>query len=62
MVKSANYYVQQLFAQNKGDAYLSSTVTESAVADLPTLSGAVGIGSWETAIEVEDVTGERSPY
>ncbi|MBN2163281.1 MAG: hypothetical protein JW713_10085 [Pontiellaceae bacterium] len=55
LVKSANYYVQQLFACNKGDAYLSSTVTESKHAAMPTLAGAVGIGSWETAIEVENV-------
>ena len=55
VVRSANYYVQQLFAQNKGDVYLTNSVER--VGDTPpaTLSGAVGIGTWRTAIEVEDL-------
>ncbi len=55
VVKTANYYVQQLFACNKGDVYLANSLKMSNEGDQPTLSGAVGVGSWRTAIEVKDV-------
>ena len=55
LVLTANYYVQQLFACNKGDVYLKNSLTASANIEQPTLSGAVGVGTWRTAIEVKDV-------
>lgn len=55
VVKSANYYVQQLFACNKGDVYLANNQKETKIPNQPTLSGAIGVGSWRTAIEVEEV-------
>ena len=55
MILTANYYVQQLFACNKGDVYLQNTLVESAEAEQPTLSGAIGVGTWRTAIEVKNV-------
>lgn len=56
VIKTANYYVQQLFACNKGDVYLSTTQNEVInKQQQSTLSGAIGVGSWLTAFEVEDV-------
>ena len=56
VVKTPSYYVQQLFACNKGDVYLKSSMTESNDdAEMPTLAGRIGIGTWHTTIEVEDV-------
>jgi len=55
VVKTPNYYVQQLFARNKGDVSLAYTLQERDVTPPSTLSGAVGVGTWMTAIEVEKV-------
>jgi len=57
VVKSANYYVQQLFACNKGDVYLSNDieVTETEDEVPPTPAAAVGIGTWHTTIEIDNV-------
>jgi len=57
VVKSANYYIQQLFACNKGDVYLSNdlTILEDEEEVQPTPAGAVGIGTWHTTIEIKDV-------
>ena len=54
IVKTPNYYVQQLFSANKGDVYLANTV----VMGDPNLTdkkypGRVGIGTWRTSIEVD---------
>lgn len=54
VVLPPNYYVQQLFARHKGDAYLPTVIDASAVPPPPTLSGSVGVGSWRTAIEVAE--------
>ena len=55
VVRTPNYYVQQLFGQNKGDAYLANTLTVPPSEVPPTIAGTVGIGSWGTTIEVEDM-------
>ncbi len=55
VVRTPNYHVQKLFATHKGDAYLANRVTRPASDRLETISGRVGIGSWRTAIEVEDL-------
>lgn len=51
-----NYHVQQLFGQNKGDVYLSNNVEVKDEWKPGTLSGGIGIGSWNSAIEVEQIT------
>ncbi len=56
VVRTANYYVQQLFAQNKGDVYLPNSVELHADQELETIAGRVGIGSWSTEIELESFT------
>ena len=55
VVKTPCYYVQQLFAANKGDVYLANSMTELQKDPVATPSGKVGIGTWRTTIEVEDV-------
>lgn len=53
VIKTANYYVQQLFARNKGDVSLASEV-KLIKEELPrTPSGRVGIGTWHTTIEID---------
>ncbi len=56
VLRSANYYVQQLFAQNKGDVYLPNTTAVKSDWKPATISGCVGVGTWNTAIEVAEVT------
>jgi alpha-L-arabinofuranosidase len=54
VVKTPNYYVQQLFSCNKGDVYLQNKVVErTAVKQRPTIKGAIGIGSWNTTIALD---------
>ncbi len=55
LVKTANYYVQQLFACNKGDVYLANEMKVTDNGPKPTIAGSVGIGSWHTTIEIDDV-------
>ncbi len=51
---SINYYVQKLFSNNAGDELISS---ELGGADIPTedLSGMVGLGTWYTKAEFDNV-------
>ena len=51
VVKTPNYYVQQMFSRNQGDVYLENTVVRPKDDKMPTIKGGVGIGSWATAIE-----------
>jgi alpha-L-arabinofuranosidase len=53
-VPSMNYYVQQLYCQNRGDAVLPTSNT-SAVRDLPP-AGRVGIGTSNCTAEFSDLT------
>ncbi len=56
LMRTPNYYVQQLFGQNKGDVYLSNThVLKDGFIPGP-IAGAPGIGSWQAAIEVSEFT------
>ncbi len=55
VVKTPSYYVQQLFAANKGDVYLANEIKIPENQVKPTLAGSVGVGSWNTAIEVDEV-------
>lgn len=55
VVRTPNYHVQQLFASNKGDEYVPTTLKKTIEDDVPVITGSVGIGSWLTAIEVESL-------
>ncbi len=49
-----SYYVQKLFAENRGDVVLPCAV-ESAAAAAPAESGMVGVGTWLTQAEYKDI-------
>ncbi len=51
---SVNYYVQQVFAKNAGNALLASTLTGADIPDI-TLSGRVGVGTWNTSATFDNV-------
>jgi alpha-L-arabinofuranosidase len=49
-----SYYVQKLFAENRGDVSLPTTV-ESPVAEAGVVGGMIGVGTWNTAAEFKDI-------
>jgi alpha-L-arabinofuranosidase len=49
-----SYYVQKLFAENRGDVYLPTEV-QSPVAEPPLVGGEIGVGTWNTAAEFKDL-------
>lgn len=49
-----SYYVQKLFAENRGDVYLPTTV-ESAEVEVGAQGGMIGVGTWNTAAEFKDI-------
>ncbi len=51
---SVNYYVQQIFARNAGSALLDSSLTGAEI-PLDTLSGKIGVGTWNTAARFDDI-------
>jgi alpha-L-arabinofuranosidase len=58
VVKTASYYVQQLYGVNAGDVYLPSTLTYTDAytpAESP-FKGKVGVGSWNTQADFDDLT------
>ncbi|BCX49832.1 alpha-N-arabinofuranosidase [Haloferula helveola] len=55
VVRSANYHVQQMFSQHKGDVFLPNTVRRARHHAVATVAGSVGFGSWRTSVEVEDL-------
>jgi len=48
------YYVQKMFAENRGDVSLPTTV-ESPMTEETVSRGRVGVGTWNTAAEFKDV-------
>ena len=52
---SVNYYVQQLFSNNKGVTNLPASLEVSGTADASGLSGAVGLGSWQTSVAYDNL-------
>lgn len=52
---SVNYYVQQLYANNKGVTNLPAELTVDAAAS-NALSGRVGLGSWQTSVAYDNLT------
>ena len=55
VMRPPNYYVQQLFAQNKGDVYLPHELSLKGEWNAKTVAGRVGIGTWTSAIEVKEI-------
>lgn len=51
---SINYYMQKLFSTNVGTSVLASTLT-GAEAELTPPSGMVGVGTWNTTAEFDNV-------
>jgi alpha-L-arabinofuranosidase len=49
-----SYFVQKLFAENRGDVYLPTDV-QSPIAEPPTAGGMIGVGTWNTAAEFKDI-------
>jgi alpha-L-arabinofuranosidase len=49
-----SYYVQKLFAENRGDVSLPTTV-ESPLAEAGASGGMIGVGTWNTAAEFKDI-------
>jgi alpha-L-arabinofuranosidase len=49
-----SYYVQKLFAENRGDVYLPTEV-QSPIAEPTPGSGMIGVGTWNTAAEFKDL-------
>lgn len=52
---SVNYYVQQLYGNNKGTVNLPTELTVDAAAS-GGLSGKVGLGSWQTSVAYDNLT------
>lgn len=52
---SVNYYVQQLFANNKGSVNLPTELTVDT-ASAGGLSGRAGLGSWQTSVAYDNLT------
>jgi alpha-L-arabinofuranosidase len=51
-----SYYVQQMFAQNRGDVVLPASVTFSnSPSDIILPHGAIGVGSWNTAVQYTNI-------
>ena len=49
-----SYYVQKLFAENRGDTYLPTEV-QAPIVEPAATGGMVGVGTWDTAAEFKDV-------
>ncbi len=50
-----SYYVQQLFGQNRGDTVLPAAVVITTNAASVTPHGAIGVGSWNTAVQYTNI-------
>jgi alpha-L-arabinofuranosidase len=55
----ATYYVNKLFADNRPDVGLATSVEYRPVSPKP-ISGRVGVGTWNTAAEFKDLRVERA--
>ncbi len=55
-----SYYVQKMFAENRGDVYLPTEV-QSPATEAEIAGGRIGVGTWNTAAEFKDlkVTGAQ---
>jgi len=50
-----SYYVQQMFAENRGDAVLPLEATAGPAAQPEPVRGGIGLGTWSTQAEYKDV-------
>jgi len=50
------YYVQKMFAENRGDVSLPTAVESPMTEETVTSGGRIGVGTWNTAAEFKDVT------
>ncbi|MDR3456937.1 MAG: alpha-L-arabinofuranosidase C-terminal domain-containing protein [Verrucomicrobiae bacterium] len=50
-----SYYVQMLFGQNRGDVVLPSNVAVTGNTTNAALHGAIGVGSWNTAVQYTNI-------
>lgn len=57
VVKTASYYVQQMYGQNAGDIYLPSKITFSPeyIPASSKYNGKVGVGTWATQVQYDDL-------
>jgi alpha-L-arabinofuranosidase len=57
VIKTANYYVQQLYSVHAGDEYLNSSVSyEPGFSVVSTeYNGSIGVGTWNTYADFDDV-------
>ncbi|MFB6341002.1 alpha-L-arabinofuranosidase C-terminal domain-containing protein [Saccharicrinis sp. FJH62] len=53
LVKTASYYVQQLYSWNDGEEYIPSTLTVPE--NSAPFVGKIGVGSWNTQVVFDDV-------
>ena len=49
-----SYYVQKMFAENRGDVSLPTTV-ETPMIETAAEGGMIGVGTWNTAAEFKDI-------
>ena len=50
-----SYYVQQMFSRNRGDVVLPTAVVASGFITNPPPRGAIGVGSWNTAVQYTNI-------
>ncbi len=55
VTSSVNYYVQKVFSLNAGTTLLESDMTGAEAEDKDTLSGMVGVATWETAARFDNI-------
>lgn len=57
VVKTASYYVQQMYGVNNGDEYIPSAISYSDDFSMPShdYSGKMGVGAWNTQVKYDDV-------
>ena len=56
VLRTANYYAQQLFATNKGDVGIDYDLTLDSALPPPPTNGYIGVGSARSAIEIANVS------
>jgi beta-glucosidase len=61
VLRTANYYVQQLFAQNKGDVALANTLSVTGTLPARPTRGHLGVGSARSAVEIASITVNDRP-
>jgi alpha-L-arabinofuranosidase len=55
VVETPSFHVQALFAQNRPDRMLSSTLRNAPTSSEPFPAGSVGVGTWATSAEFSDL-------